>query len=127
LISFSMTRIRADMRAILLALALVFAASAVPARAAMDIDPDAIYGVMQKAFSDGTSHGWTFRDQQYYLVTVLDAGRAFSLKRPNDPEYAAIANIAIDIASKLHYDPITADGYQQWYVREAAGFCRQGQ
>lgn len=101
---------------------MLFAARTLPAHAAIDIDPDAIYAVMQKAFNDGTAHGWTFRDQQYYMSTVLDAGRAFSLKRPNDPEYAAIANIAIDIASKLHYDPMTADGYEQWYVREAAGF-----
>lgn len=109
------------MRRLALALGLTFAC-ALPARAAIDIDPDAIYAVMQKAFNDGTAHGWTFRDQQYYMSAVFDAGRAFSLKRPNHPEYGAIANIAIDIAAKLHYDPMTADGYQQWYVREAAGF-----
>ena len=125
-ISFSTTRTRANVRRLALGLALALGVTALPARAALDIDPDAIYGVMQKAFNDGAAHGWTYRDQQYYMSTVLDAGRAFSLKRPGDPEYTALVNIAIDIASKLHYDPMTADGYQQWFVREAAGVVAKG-
>ena len=111
-----------------IALALLIAlAPALPARAALEIDPDAVYGTMQKAFKQGAAHGWAFRDQQLYLITVLDAGRAYSLKRIGDPEYAAIANVAIDVAARLHYDPFSSEGYEAWYVREAAAFViKQG-
>jgi hypothetical protein len=103
-------------------LAFVLAAclcAAQPAGAAIQTDPLALYATMKQAFDRGAQHGWTYSDQIYYLGSIFDAGRAYSLLRPSDPNYMQIAKVAVDVATLLHYDPITNDDASVWYMREA--------
>jgi hypothetical protein len=93
-----------------------------PATAAIETDPAALYALMKKAYDEGTSKGWPFESELYYEATVLDTGRAYSLFRPSDPNYAEVANLAVDIAAQLHYNPLTNDDACRWYVLEAANF-----
>jgi hypothetical protein len=96
--------------------------SAVPARAAIETDPLALYQTMRKAYDEGTSKGWPFESELYYESTVFDAGRAYSLFRPTDAAYGDVAGLAVDIATELHYDPLTNNDAALWYVVEAASY-----
>jgi len=77
---------------------------------------------MKHAYDEGTSKGWPFESELYYQATILDAGRAYALFRPEDPNYAEIATLAVDIASQLHYCPLTNNDASLWYVTEAANY-----
>ena len=92
------------------------------ASAAIETDPVALYATMRKAFDTGTNHHWPFSDERYYLSTILDAGRAYSLFRPSDPTYAQLATLTVDVATQLHYDPLISDDAAAWYVSEAADY-----
>ncbi len=103
-----------------LAAAALLAGSAIPARADLQSDPDALYALMKNAYSKGIADGWHYDDQLYYFSAVLDAGRAYSLRRPTDPNANEIHGLTIDLATALHYDPLTNDDAAEWYIREAA-------
>ncbi len=94
-----------------------------PAQAAIETDPVALYATMRAAFDQGQSHSWPFVDEQYYLSTILDAGRAYALFRPTDPQYGELAELTVSVANQLHYDPLTSNDAADWYVREAAHFA----
>ncbi|MDQ2679898.1 MAG: hypothetical protein M3Y21_02585 [Candidatus Eremiobacteraeota bacterium] len=104
--------------------ALISAALLLPqaASAALVADPAVLYQQMKAAYDKGAAGGWTFRDQQYYLSTIFNAGRAYSLQRPNDPAYGQLAQLTVDIATGLHYNPLTNHDAVPWYVREASNF-----
>jgi len=112
--------IRAFFKA-LLALALLTAA-AVPlaARATIVVDPAVLYKQMKDAYDKGTADGWTYRDQQVYLASIFNAGRAYSLQYPNDPAYGELATLTVQIGAGLHYNPLTNHDAAVWWVREAA-------
>ena len=93
-----------------------------PAVAAIETDPTALYATMKKAYDAGLAHRWPFADERYYLSTIFDAGRAYSLFRSSDPNYAEVARLAVDVATQLHYDPLVSDDAASWYVREAADY-----
>jgi hypothetical protein len=90
------------------------------ARAAIETDPDALYRTMKQAYDEAGAHGWSFNEQSYYLATVLDAGRAYALFRADDPHYGELAKLTVDVAARVHYNPLTNDDGALWYVREAA-------
>lgn len=101
----------------------VFAAAlllALPARATLEVDPAVLYQKMKAAYEKGAAGGWTFRDQEYYLATIFDAGRAYSLQRPDDAVYGQLCTLAVDVATGLHYDPLTNHDAVPWFVREAS-------
>jgi hypothetical protein len=93
-----------------------------PARAAIETDPTALYATMKTAYDKGASKGWPFESELYYESTVFDAGRAYSLFRPNDEQYAEVATLAVDVASLLHYNPLTSNDASLWYVDEACAY-----
>jgi hypothetical protein len=97
-------------------------ATARPSTAAIETDPVALYETMRKAYDEGATKGWPFDSELYYQSTVFDAGRAYSLFRPQDTEYANVAGLAVDIATQLHYDPLTNNDASFWYVLEAANY-----
>jgi len=103
-------------------LAMLVCASAAPVPAAIQTDPDVLYGIMKRAYDRGTSRGWPFADEQYYQSTVLDTGRAYALFRKDDPHYAEVAVLTVDLATQLNYDPLLSDDASLWYVREAADY-----
>ena len=97
----------------------------VPTAQAQDVTQEVflrLYQTMRKAYDEGTAKGWPFQNELYYESTVFDAGRAYSLFRPTDPEYGDIAALAVDIATQLHYDPLSSDDASLWYVLEASNF-----
>lgn len=98
------------------------AALAVPltSRAAFMADPEKLYTTMKNAYQHGMAQGWTFYNQEYYLATIFDAGRAYSLQRPDDPAYKQLEQATVDVASGVHYDPLVNHEAVPWYVREAA-------
>jgi hypothetical protein len=98
------------------AVALPFA----PAAAALDIDPAQLYRQMKAAFDKGEASGWHLADQLDYFSAVLDAGRGYELRRRDDPQNLAIKGIAVDLAAKLSYDPLTSNDAAEWYIRVAA-------
>ncbi|PZR58997.1 MAG: hypothetical protein DLM50_02320 [Candidatus Meridianibacter frigidus] len=104
-----------------LALALL-AALALPMRASatLEADPQVLYGQMKDAFNKAAAHGWAFMDHVFYLSTIFNAGRAYSLQRPDDPHYAEVAQFTVDIASGTHWNPLTNHDAAGWYVREAS-------
>jgi hypothetical protein len=103
-----------------LALGIVATLHAAPAPAAIETDPAALYATMKQAYDRGAEHHWSFASQLYYESTVFDAGRAYSLFRRDDPEYGEVAQLAVDVATILHYDPLVNDDASLWYVLEAA-------
>jgi hypothetical protein len=109
--------------ALLGAAAVVLSLLPKPAAAAIETDPAALYATMKRAYDAGIAHHWAFADEQYYLSTIFDAGRAYSLFRPDDPNYAELANLTVSIATQLHYDPLTSDDAASWYVNEAAQYA----
>ncbi|GAC1310796.1 MAG: hypothetical protein NVSMB21_19250 [Vulcanimicrobiaceae bacterium] len=104
-----------------LALGASFAA-AVPARAAIETDPQALYATMREAYDRGAAKAWPFSSELYYESTILDAGRAYSLFRPTDGTYGEIARLAVDVATQLHYDALINNDAALWYVIEAATY-----
>jgi len=94
----------------------------VAACAAIETDPVALHAMMEKAYDEGTAHGWSFNDQLYYQSAVFATGRAYSLFAHDNPTYPSIAAITVDIASALHYDPLNNNDASEWWVREAASF-----
>ncbi len=103
-----------------LALGIVAVVWAAPAPAAIETDPAALYATMKQAYDRGAEHHWSFASQLYYESTVFDAGRAYALFRRDDPQYGEVAQLAVDIATILHYDPLGNDDASLWYVLEAA-------
>jgi hypothetical protein len=93
-----------------------------PATAAIETDPAALYATMKQAYETGESHSWPFVDEVYYFSTILDAGRAYALFRPSDPQYGEVAELTVSVAQRLHYDPLTNNDAADWYVREAAAW-----
>jgi hypothetical protein len=100
----------------------VLLAPIVPVSAAIETDPAALYATMRKAFDDGTRKSWPFASELYYETTIFDAGRAYSLFRPTDQNYAEVAALAVDIATQLHYNPLTNNDAALWYVLEASTY-----
>jgi hypothetical protein len=92
----------------------------VTAQATLQTDPLALYKTMKTAYDRGASDGWRFADDVYYFSTVLDAGRAYELVRRDDPDNAALKGLTVDIATKLHYNPLISRDAAEWYVRLAA-------
>ncbi len=92
------------------------------ANAAIETDPTALYATMRKAYDEGASMSWPFFSQVYYEATVFDAGRAYALFRPDDANYAQVAFLGVDIATQLHYNPLTNNDASAWYVVEAANY-----
>ncbi len=90
--------------------------------AAIETDPTALYATMKSAYDHGARKGWPFESELYYESTVLDAGRAYSLFRPTDAEYSEVAELTVDVATLLHYNPLTNNDASLWYVLEAAGY-----
>lgn len=106
----------------LLVVALIVALGLVPvrARAALMADPATLYAQMKDAYAKGTAHGWTFRDQEVYLSTIFNAGRAYALQYPDDPAYGELATLTVTVGAGLHYNPLTNHDAAAWWVREAA-------
>ena len=103
------------------ALALAFAcALPMTASATLQTDPAALAKTMKAAYDRGTANGWRFADDVYYFSTVLDAGRAYELVRRDDPDNLAMKGFTVDLATKLHYNPLTSRDAAEWYVRVAA-------
>jgi hypothetical protein len=100
--------------------ALVVASTPLGARAELQTDPTLLYNTMKAAYDKGAAAGWHLGDELGYFSTVLDAGRAFELRRRDDPENYALKGTAVDLAARLHYDPLTNRDAAQWYVRLAA-------
>jgi hypothetical protein len=103
-----------------LAAAAMFACVAMPARAELQTDPMVLYRAMKTAYDRGASDNWHLGDELDYFSTVLDAGRAFELRRRADPENYALKGTTVDLATRLHYDPLTNRDAAEWYVRLAA-------
>ncbi len=95
------------------------------ANATLMADPAKLYALMKASFEKGTVQGWTFFNQQEYLSTIFNAGRAYSLQLPNDPGYAHLAQLTVDMASALHYDPLINHEAVPWWVREAALYVQK--
>ena len=91
-----------------------------PAHAALDIDPAQLYKQMKAAYDKGAASGWHLSDELDYFSAVLDAGRGYELRRRDDPQNVAIKGIAVDLASRLNYDPLISNDAAEWYVRLAA-------
>jgi hypothetical protein len=105
-------------RAAALALVAVLSLSAA-GRAAIETDPLALYATMRKAYDEGAAKGWPFAAEAYYQTTVFDAGRSYALFKPSDAQFAQVASLAVDVATQMHYNPLTNDDASEWYVREA--------
>jgi hypothetical protein len=88
--------------------------------ATLQTDPQALTRTMNAAYQRGVDDGWHFADNIYYFSTVLDAGRAYELVRRDDPDNATLKGFTVDLASKLHYNPLTNRDAAEWYVRVAA-------
>jgi hypothetical protein len=94
--------------------------SPLPARAELQVDPQRLYRQMTSAYANGSADGWHFADELNYLSNVLDAGRAYELRRRDDPDNLAIKGVTVDLATQLHYNPLTSSDAAEWYVRLAA-------
>ncbi len=92
------------------------------ARATFVADPAVLYTQMKDAFAKGSAEGWSFRSQATYLATIFNAGRAYSLQYPTDPNYAVLALLTVQIGTGLHYNPLTNHDGAMWWVREAADY-----
>jgi hypothetical protein len=88
--------------------------------AALEADPAVLYQTMLAAYSKAQANSWDYTDQLYYFATIVNAGRAYSLQRPDDPNYGKLAALTVQMGSALHYDPLTNHDAATWYVREAS-------
>jgi hypothetical protein len=116
--SFKAAAVKRGAGALVAALALACVPLAV--RAELQTDPMVLYSTMKSAYDKGAAAGWHLGDELDYFSTVLDAGRAFELRRRDDPENFALKGTAVDLATRLHYDPLTNRDAAEWYVRLAA-------
>lgn len=91
-----------------------------PARAALVVDPNALYRQMTLAYDKGARNGWHLADELDYESTVLDAGRAYELRRRDDPQNASLQGVSVDLATLLRYDPLINTDAAEWYVRLSA-------
>ena len=94
-------------------------------RAAFLADPGKLYNEMMSAYAKGNAQGWTLYNQELYLATLFNAGRAYSLQRSSDPQYPHLEQMTVDMASALHYDPLINHEAIPWYVREAAEYVKK--
>src|SRR5579871_3154445 len=101
------------------------AALCLPARAAFMADPQKLYAEMKAAYDKGNAEGWSFYNQEYYLSTLFNAGRAYALQMPDNPAYVMIRQNTVDIAAGTHYDPLINHEAVPWYVREAAVYVER--
>jgi hypothetical protein len=92
----------------------------IPVRAALEADPSTLYQQMKAAYDKAAAAQWDFVDQELYLSTIFNAGRAYTLQRPDDPALAELETLTVQIGSGLHYNPLTNHDAAVWYVREAA-------
>lgn len=99
---------------------LCVALTAAPAAAALEADPQVLYQQMKDAYAKAQANGWDYFDQLYYFSTIVNAGRAYSLQRPDDPNYGTLAELTVQMGSALHYNPLTNHDAAAWYVREAS-------
>jgi hypothetical protein len=99
---------------------LVTALPLVPARAALDVDPAQLYRQMKNAFDRGAAAGWHLADQDDYFSAVLDAGRAYELRRRDEPQTLELQGVTVDMATLLSYDPLISNDAAEWYVRLSA-------
>ncbi len=111
--------IRAAFKAVAVALVLALAWPRA-AQATMVADPAVLYQEMKDAFAKGATEGWSFRAQEIYLATIFNAGRAYSLQYPTDPNYGELAMLTVRIGEGLRYNPLTNHDAAVWWVREAA-------
>ncbi len=95
------------------------------ANAALVADPQVLYTQMKAAYDKAGANGWAFHDQEVYLSTIFNAGRAYSLQRPTDAAYGEIATLAVQIGGALHFNPLTNHDATAWYVREAAEYVQK--
>ncbi|HEY1680345.1 MAG TPA: hypothetical protein VGF98_01740 [Candidatus Tumulicola sp.] len=107
-------------RLALLMLAACIALPPASARAALVADPSILYQQMKDAYAKDGDAGWSYRSQQYYLSTIFNAGRAYSLQYPNDPAYGELATLTVQIGAGLNYNPLINHDAAAWWVREAA-------
>jgi hypothetical protein len=98
----------------------VIAFVAAPAQATLEADPQTLYQQMKAAYDKAQAAQWDFVDQEVYLSTIFNAGRAYTLQRPDDPALAELETLTVQIGSGLHYNPLTNHDAAVWYVREAA-------
>src|SRR5579863_4248868 len=105
-----------------LSAAILCGAIALPmkAGAALEADPAVLYAKMKDAYAKDAAANYSFRPQEIYLATIFDAGRAYSLQYPTDPNYGVLATLTVQIGSGLHYNPLTNHDGAVWWVREAA-------
>jgi hypothetical protein len=105
-----------------LSLAVLCGLTALPIRivAALEADPAVLYQQMKDAYAKDAAANWSFRAQLTYLSTIFNAGRAYSLQYPTDPNYAVLATLTVQIGGGLHYNPLTNHDGTVWWVREAA-------
>jgi hypothetical protein len=96
-----------------------------PAMGAIETDPGELYQTMLKAYDEGAAKHWSFEAELYYQSTVFDAGRAYSLFRSGDRAYGEVAQLAVEVATQLHYDPLINNDAALWYVIEASNFVAQ--
>ncbi len=89
-------------------------------QATLQTDPAALTRTMKAAYDRGAADGWHFADTVYYFSTVLDAGRAYELVRRDDPDNLTLKQYTLDLAVKVHYNPLTSRDAAEWYVRLAA-------
>jgi hypothetical protein len=93
---------------------------AAPVRAALDVDPVQLYRQMKLTFEKGAAAGWHLGDQDDYFSAVLDAGRAYELRRRDDPQTLELQGVTVDVATLLSYDPLISNDAAEWYVRLSA-------
>src|SRR5581483_388972 len=104
-------------------LAALLASLPLAARATFVADPLVLYQQMKDAYAKDEAAGWNFRGQATYLATIFNAGRAYSLQYPTDPNYGVLATLTVQIGSGLHYNPLTNHDGAVWWVREAADWA----
>ena len=80
---------------------------------------------MKAAYDKAQAAQWDFVDQEVYLSTIFNAGRAYSLQRPDDPAFTELETLTVQIGSGLHYNPLTNHDAAVWYVRQAAVWVRR--
>jgi hypothetical protein len=91
-----------------------------PARAELQVDPQKLYRHMTASYAQGARNGWHLADELSYFSDVLDAGRAYELRLRDDSDNLALKGVALDLAIRLHYNPLTSSDAAEWYVRLAA-------
>ena len=111
------------MRASKLAAALVaawFTVAPLASRASLEVDTQMLDRQMKAAYAKGEAAGWHLADELTLFSAVLDAGRAYELRLRDDPNNVQLKGTTLDLATRLHYDPLINSDAAEWYVRDAA-------